>query len=377
MKSPGRMERSLTQTVRVSNPQTLGTRKLTRAHLSLARRGAVLEAAHAALDAVAERLTRELDVPVKAHARLVDAVVSPTRSLSALSGFVELELSSLSESALLEVELPFLAAILARLSSASAVQDAAFALTRLEEAAFGYLSLAALAAVRANPILETLCSPRLVRVHTHRAQALALCSERWRWLAVELSLQVGEDRGRARLLLPAQPLQSALAGVEESAAQEIAPEVLRATVPARVRVGRTELDRASSQTLAPGDVILLDTLRRGERGLLGPARISLTGFELQGELTAEGFQLSSALPSGFPQENPMVDAPLSVEVEVELARVRLTVAELARLRPGAILSLRCNAAEPVSLWIGDRAVARAELVDVEGELGARILSLNP
>jgi len=68
---------------------------------------------------------------------------------------------------------------------------------------------------------------------------------------------------------------------------------------------------------------------------------------------------------------------LPFEVEVELTRVRLTFAELSSLRPGAILPLRINATEPVLLRVGDRVVARAELVEIENELGARILSFVP
>ena len=69
--------------------------------------------------------------------------------------------------------------------------------------------------------------------------------------------------------------------------------------------------------------------------------------------------------------------PLPVDVEIELTRLMLPLSELAVLKPGALLPLRINASEPVLLRIGDRAVARAELVDIDGEVGARILNLLP
>jgi len=69
--------------------------------------------------------------------------------------------------------------------------------------------------------------------------------------------------------------------------------------------------------------------------------------------------------------------PLPVEVEIELTRLLLPLSELAGLKPGALLPLHINASEPVLLRVGDRAVARAELVDIEGEVGARILTLLP
>lgn len=66
---------------------------------------------------------------------------------------------------------------------------------------------------------------------------------------------------------------------------------------------------------------------------------------------------------------------LPVDVEVELTRLRMTLAQLAQVRPGHVLPLRIDPGEPVVLRVGERAIARAELVDIEGELGARILSL--
>lgn len=69
--------------------------------------------------------------------------------------------------------------------------------------------------------------------------------------------------------------------------------------------------------------------------------------------------------------------PLPVDVEIELTRMTMSLSELAALKPGALLPLRVSASEPVLLRVGDRAVARAELVDIEGEVGARILCLLP
>ncbi len=69
--------------------------------------------------------------------------------------------------------------------------------------------------------------------------------------------------------------------------------------------------------------------------------------------------------------------PLPVDVEIELTRLTMSLSELAGLKAGALLPLRINASEPVLLRVGDRAVARAELVDIEGEVGARILCLLP
>jgi len=67
---------------------------------------------------------------------------------------------------------------------------------------------------------------------------------------------------------------------------------------------------------------------------------------------------------------PLSEYPLPLEVE--LARVPITLAELARLEPGAILPLPIDRRGAVTLKLGDRTFARGELVDVEGAIGVRI-----
>ena len=68
---------------------------------------------------------------------------------------------------------------------------------------------------------------------------------------------------------------------------------------------------------------------------------------------------------------------LPVELEVELARVPLSLAEVAALQPGAVIPLRVSAGDPVFLRAGDRRIARAELVEIDGEVAARVLELVP
>lgn len=62
-------------------------------------------------------------------------------------------------------------------------------------------------------------------------------------------------------------------------------------------------------------------------------------------------------------------------VHVELAARRISLDELARLRPGQILNLDCKATDPVDLVHEGRRLARGELVDIEGSLGVRITQI--
>lgn len=68
------------------------------------------------------------------------------------------------------------------------------------------------------------------------------------------------------------------------------------------------------------------------------------------------------------------DAP--VFVAVELARFRMSVEELAKVRPGEVLGTGTKIGQSVALRVGDKIVARGELVDVEGEVGVQITELS-
>lgn len=67
---------------------------------------------------------------------------------------------------------------------------------------------------------------------------------------------------------------------------------------------------------------------------------------------------------------------LPVVVRVELGRVGLTLGQVAALRPGDILELARDPAEPVALVVEDRVIGRGEIVRVESELGVRVIELG-
>jgi type III secretion protein Q len=67
------------------------------------------------------------------------------------------------------------------------------------------------------------------------------------------------------------------------------------------------------------------------------------------------------------------DAPIALCLE--LARFTLTLEELSRLRPGELLSTGRAIGESVTLCAAGRAIARGELVDIDGDVGLRVLEL--
>jgi flagellar motor switch/type III secretory pathway protein FliN len=68
----------------------------------------------------------------------------------------------------------------------------------------------------------------------------------------------------------------------------------------------------------------------------------------------------------------MGDVPIVVRVEIGTARMRAR--EWTSLEPGDVVALGGRVAEPVVLRVGGAEVARGELVDIDGQVGVRILS---
>jgi type III secretion protein Q len=363
----------------------LGLRRLTRAHLTLAERPQVAVLGRQALEEVVDALSRELGCPVKAEARLLEAAVPPATGLARPAVFALLELSAVGGTGVLELEPALAFAALERIAGAGPRPGVVTELARLEEAALAYLLLLALSAVRTQGALYPRLGPRLSGVTMRRADVTARLDGRQSLVAVELTLTVGQVSAGARLLLPAPVLQAVFQALPVERGSDIAPEVLVAALEARCLIGQTPLPAMALESLGVGDVVLFEGVRRAGGCLLGRGRLVTRGFALAGDFLAEGFSLTRAQERATFQESDMVAVneksegmpPLPVDVEIELARVKVPLSELAALKPGALLPLHISASEPVLLRVGDRVVARAELVEIEGEVGARVLALLP
>lgn len=64
-----------------------------------------------------------------------------------------------------------------------------------------------------------------------------------------------------------------------------------------------------------------------------------------------------------------------VTIVVELGRRSMTIADVSRLRLGQIIDLQRIPSEPVDLTVDGKVIGKGELVDVDGDLGVRILKL--
>ena len=68
------------------------------------------------------------------------------------------------------------------------------------------------------------------------------------------------------------------------------------------------------------------------------------------------------------------DIPL--QLAVELGRVAITAEGVVGLKIGHVIDLNRPAGEPLELSVNGKVVGRGELVEIDGNLGVRILNLS-
>ena len=66
---------------------------------------------------------------------------------------------------------------------------------------------------------------------------------------------------------------------------------------------------------------------------------------------------------------------IPVRLCFDLGRLDMTLGELRRLGPGAVLELPAPADAAISLTVGGRCVGQGELVEVAGHAGVRVVRI--
>jgi type III secretion protein Q len=291
-------------------------------------------------------LGRLLGGEVAVAARPVPGTPAPRAAAARLG----LDLPALPGTATVEAEPALVVALVDALAGGPGGHAAATALTPVEAAAFELLVLEALDGACAVPEVEAALAPRLSRRPVEPPAALA----------VELDVSAPGASGRARLLLPPAAVR-AVAGPPPTAGPALA---LRVAV--SVRSGRAAVSAGELAALAAGDVLLLDPPAAGDGALVLPG-----GARLRGRYEPDGFHVEE--PALTTSER---NALVPILLEIELARVEIPLGELARLEPGAVLPLNLDRRGLVTLRVGERALGRGELVDVEGSVGVRVHALE-
>ncbi|MEO7096540.1 MAG: FliM/FliN family flagellar motor switch protein [Polyangiales bacterium] len=131
-------------------------------------------------------------------------------------------------------------------------------------------------------------------------------------------------------------------------------------------VGRCLLDRAAIGRLALRDVI---TVERELSLVVGDGTIALTA-------APQAVEARVAIEYVPAQMSPALADTAQLELTVQLGTTRMSLRQLGELAPGAIVSLGRPLAGPFEVRAAGRLIGRGELVDVDGELGVRIVSLE-
>jgi flagellar motor switch/type III secretory pathway protein FliN len=126
-------------------------------------------------------------------------------------------------------------------------------------------------------------------------------------------------------------------------------------------VGRAAIPTATR--LAAGDIVIVEHTLELE---VGDARIGLTA-------TARAVEAKVA--TGYIPRDMALPDDAHLELTVQLGTTRLSLRALSELVVGQVISLGRPLAGPFDVRAGGRLVGQGELIDIDGELGVRIVSV--
>lgn len=201
--------------------------------------------------------------------------------------------------------------------------------------------------------------------------------DRWHW-----RVQAGEHHAYVTLWVSSQVTARSLAELSTRPAHNL-PSTLH------LRIGRATLKPAEIADLAVGDVLVPDafSISTSQDGaLVGEIDwCSALGqvFVRTNRAAAEDAWLVRAPNDNLLRSHPAhVEASVSSEhrsvelpitLAVTLGQITLTHAEAQAMLPGSLVKTGIPSGGQVHLMAGGDVVARGELVDIQGELGVRIL----
>ncbi len=131
-------------------------------------------------------------------------------------------------------------------------------------------------------------------------------------------------------------------------------------------IARCAFEAASIPRLAVRDVVTVD---RDFSLVIGDGMVGLSAAPL----AVEARVVTGYVPA--PMSHALADTA-QLELTVQLGTTRMTLRQLGELAPGAIVPLGRPLSGPFEVRAAGRLIGRGELVDVDGELGVRIVSLE-
>jgi type III secretion protein Q len=269
----------------------------------------------------------------------------------AASADVAIDLPALPAQAVLAVDCGLAAALARRLAGEGGSRLPASAITHAERAVLELLVLAALDGLARVAEVASLLAPRL-GLRPERVE---------RPVPVEIAIAAGGIEGRAVLLLPARAV-SAARGLPE-----LPDRLDEVEVTASLRSGASRAAPREVASARPGDVVPLDEPPGDAAVLALPG-----GAAVRGRIDGDLLRVEEVDVSRIGN----AAAGMPVSLEVDLGPVAVPLRELARLEPGGVLPLPIDRSGRVTLRLGERALARGELVDLDGGVGVRIVAVE-
>ncbi len=140
------------------------------------------------------------------------------------------------------------------------------------------------------------------------------------------------------------------------------------TVPALVVVAAAPLSRAAAARLAVRDIVVVEPAGAGASLRLGRGEIGLRAVHGATQAIVDSSYVRRAM-------EPLPD-DVHVELTVALGGVSLSLRQVSELAVGQVVSLGRPLEGPFELRLGAKVIGAGELVDVDGALGVRVLSLS-
>jgi type III secretion system YscQ/HrcQ family protein len=140
-----------------------------------------------------------------------------------------------------------------------------------------------------------------------------------------------------------------------------------------------EEENAMERSKPLGEARLRDAMRRTQSEKLAGPFTLLGTIDDDGEPAAEH---SDDEQGEFEEEPEPLDesahllGDVTVAMVVELGRVDVSASDVLALRPGQVIELSRSPGDPVDLVVDGKRLGKGEVVEIEGELGVRILSLS-
>lgn len=191
---------------------------------------------------------------------------------------------------------------------------------------------------------------------------------------VPMSVRVQGRPYNAHLLLPPTLIDAVLLGAggmrpRTELLAERASWLSRARLSAPLECTGASISARELRSLEPGDIVAFAPF---------PATGRLRAFAGSFPVAINWRASTIRLTGGYHREELMSELlfdDAAVTVSCILGRISLSVREVLELQPGQVLAFGAPVGASVEIACGGQPVARGELVDIEGELGVRVLSV--